>query len=68
MIMTITKGIQRIRTMRSMQNLNSLDITNVIFCDVTLCGSRKNRRFGGKYPLHHQGDKNQRARNNVSSN
>jgi hypothetical protein len=28
----------------------------------------KNRRFGGTYRLHHEGDKNRRARNNVSSN
>jgi hypothetical protein len=27
-----------------------------------------NRRFGGMYRLHYQGDKNRRARNNVSSN
>jgi hypothetical protein len=26
------------------------------------------RRFRGMYGLHHQGDKNLRARNNVSSN
>jgi hypothetical protein len=39
---------------------------NVIFWDVTPCGSCKNRRFGGTYRLHHQGDKNQGARN-VSS-
>jgi hypothetical protein len=35
---------------------------------VTLCGSCKNRCVGGTYCLHHQGDKNWRARNNVSSN
>jgi hypothetical protein len=28
----------------------------------------KNRRFRGKYRLHHQGDKNREAKNNVSSN
>jgi hypothetical protein len=27
-----------------------------------------NRRFGGTYRFYHQGDKNQRARNNVNSN
>jgi hypothetical protein len=32
------------------------------------CGSCKNRSFGGTYHLSHQGDKNRRARNNVSSN
>jgi hypothetical protein len=35
-------------------------------CDATwLC---KNRRFGGMFLLHHQGETNERARNNVSSN
>jgi hypothetical protein len=42
-------------------------IRNVAFWDVTPCGSGKNRRFGGTYRLHHQGGKNQRARNTVSS-
>jgi hypothetical protein len=41
---------------------------NAVFWDNTPCGSCKNRRFGGKYHLHHQGDKNRLARNNVSSN
>jgi hypothetical protein len=40
---------------------------NVIFWDVTSCGSCKNRLFGGTCRLHHQGDHNRRARNNVSS-
>jgi hypothetical protein len=39
-----------------------------VLWDVTPCGSRKNTRFGGTYRPHHQGEKNQRARNNVSSN
>jgi hypothetical protein len=39
-----------------------LFIKNVIFWNVTLCGSCKNRRFGRRYRLHHQGGKNQRAR------
>jgi hypothetical protein len=29
-----------------------------VFWDVTLCGSFKNRRFGGTWRLLHQGDKN----------
>jgi hypothetical protein len=41
---------------------------NAIFWDVTPCSSRKIRHFGGTYRLHHQGDNNRRARNNVSSN
>jgi hypothetical protein len=40
---------------------------NAVFCDVTPCGSCKNRCFGGRYRFRHQGDKNQRARNNLSS-
>jgi hypothetical protein len=40
---------------------------NAIFWDVMLCGSCKNQRFRGTYHFHHQGDKNWRARNNVSS-
>jgi hypothetical protein len=34
---------------------------NAVVWDVALCGSCKNRRFGGTYRLHHQGDKNRRA-------
>jgi hypothetical protein len=41
---------------------------NAVFWDVTPCGSCKNRHLGGKYGLHHQGEINRRARNNVSSN
>jgi hypothetical protein len=43
-------------------------MNNAVFWDVTLYGSCKTRRFGGMYQLHHQGDKNQPAKNNVSSN
>jgi hypothetical protein len=35
---------------------------------VTPCSYCKNQRFGGRYRLHHQGGKNQRPTNNVSSN
>jgi hypothetical protein len=31
---------------------------NVVFWDVTPCGSCKNRLFGGTWRLLHQGDKN----------
>jgi hypothetical protein len=30
---------------------------NGVFCDVTSCGSRNKRRFGGIYHLNCQGDK-----------
>jgi hypothetical protein len=33
-------------------------LKNGVFWDVTLCGSCKNRRFGGTWRLLHQGDKN----------
>jgi hypothetical protein len=33
-------------------------LKNVVFWDVTPCDSCKNRRFGGTWRLHNQGDKN----------
>jgi hypothetical protein len=39
---------------------------NSVVWDLKLCGSCKNRRFGGTYRHHHQGDKNRRSKN-VSS-
>jgi hypothetical protein len=41
---------------------------NVDFWDVMPFGTCNNRSFGGTYRLHHQCDKNRRARNNGSSN
>jgi hypothetical protein len=41
---------------------------NAVFWDVTHCGFRENRRFGGTSRLDHQGDKSLRTRNNVSRN
>jgi hypothetical protein len=41
---------------------------NVVFWDVTPCGSCKNRRFGTTYRLRHQGKKNGRSKSQVSSN
>jgi hypothetical protein len=41
---------------------------NVVFWNVKPHGSYKNRCFGVMYRLHHQGDKNRRARNSVSRN
>jgi hypothetical protein len=37
-----------------------------VFWDVAPRGSWKNWRFGGTYRPHHQGDKNRRARKNVT--
>jgi hypothetical protein len=36
----------------------AVTMKNVVFWDVTPCGSCKNRRFGGTWRLLHQGDKN----------
>jgi hypothetical protein len=40
-------------------------VKNIVFWDVTPCSSSKNRYFGGTY--RHEGEINQRARNNVRS-
>jgi hypothetical protein len=45
----------------------AVTMISVAFLDGTPCGFCKNRRFGRKYHLHHQGDRKRRARNNVSS-
>jgi hypothetical protein len=39
-----------------------------VFWNVTLCRTCKKRRFGRKYRLHYQADKNRRAKNNRRSN
>jgi hypothetical protein len=41
---------------------------NTVSWDVAPCGSCNNRCFVEKYQLQRKGEKNQRARNNVSSN
>jgi hypothetical protein len=46
----------------------AVTMKNAVFWDVTLCGSCKNRHFGGMYRFHRQSEKNRRARNNVSNN
>jgi hypothetical protein len=49
---------------------NSLNIPYVkkaAFWDVTTCGYCKNRRFGGKFRLHHQDEQNEITKKNVSS-
>jgi hypothetical protein len=43
-------------------------IKNAVLWDLTRCGSSKNRRFGGKYSLRHQGEKNQRDGKTVIGN
>jgi hypothetical protein len=42
-------------------------VKNAVFWEVTPCGTFKNRHFGGKHGLHHQGENNQRAWKNISS-
>jgi hypothetical protein len=39
---------------------------NAVFWYMTPCGFCKNRQFGGSYHFHHQGDKNQQVKSNVS--
>jgi hypothetical protein len=46
----------------------AVTMKNAVFWDVTPCVSCTNRRFEGAYRIQHQGDKNRRARNNVSRN
>jgi hypothetical protein len=42
-------------------------LNNAVFRDVMPHGFGKNRHVGLTYRLHNQGEKNQRARNNVNS-
>jgi hypothetical protein len=35
----------------------AVTVKSALLCDVTKCGFYKNRRFGGTYRIHHQGDK-----------
>jgi hypothetical protein len=46
----------------------AVTMKNAVFWDVKPYGSCKDRRFGETYRIHHQGEKNQRTSNNVSSN
>jgi hypothetical protein len=43
-----------------MSYTESEKMKNAVFCDVTTCGSFKNRRFGDMYFLHYWDEKNQR--------
>jgi hypothetical protein len=43
----------------------AVTMKNVGFWDVTPCGCCKNRRFGGTYRHHHEGDNNRLTRNNA---
>jgi hypothetical protein len=47
--------------------VHTVTMKNAVFWDVRPCGSCKNRRSGGTYHLHHQGNKNRQFRNNFSS-
>jgi hypothetical protein len=44
----------------------AVTMTNGVFWYVTSCGCCKNRRFGGRYHLHHQGGKDPRARTTLT--
>jgi hypothetical protein len=48
--------------------LAAVYMRNAVFWVVTPCGQYDNRRFRGTYLIHHQGERNQRARNNIKSN
>jgi hypothetical protein len=48
-------------TVRS-DDFTAVTLQNAVFWDVATCGFCKIRRFGEKYLLHHQDEKNQRAR------
>jgi hypothetical protein len=50
------------------EGITTVTMKNAFFWDVRWYGSCKKRLFGGKYRLHHQREKNHRARKNVSSN
>jgi hypothetical protein len=39
---------------------------NVVLWDVSLCGSCRNRRFGGTYHFHFQGENNQRTKSTLA--
>jgi hypothetical protein len=51
-----------------LQIFKAAAMKNDVFWVVTQCDSYKNRRFGCTCSLHHEGDKNQRTRNNISNN
>jgi hypothetical protein len=61
-------GLDKGQTIAAVQNgldtevrfevFTAVTMKNGTFWDVTPRGSCKNRRFGGTYRLHHQGDKN----------
>jgi hypothetical protein len=45
----------------------AVTVKNVVFWNIAPCGSCKNQRFIGMYRLQHQGGKDQRATNDLSS-
>jgi hypothetical protein len=55
---------QPINAMYDLTFSPAVTMKNAVSRGVTLCGSCKNRSFRGTYRLHHQGGKNERARNN----
>jgi hypothetical protein len=44
----------------------AVTMKSAVFWNVTPCDSCKNRRSGGTYSLHHQGDKNRRAKKTLA--
>jgi hypothetical protein len=52
-------------TVARFEVFTAVTMKNALFWEVKARGSHKNRRFGGTYRLHHQGEKNRRTRNYV---
>jgi hypothetical protein len=62
-------GVTELRSGNTqLEVFTALTMKNAILWDVMLCGSCKNRRFGGTFRFYRQGDKNRLPKNNVSSN
>jgi hypothetical protein len=45
----------------------AVTMKNAVFWNVTLCDSCKDRRFGGTYRFHYQGEKIRSVRNKIRS-
>jgi hypothetical protein len=67
-ILSVRKENTMEHVTRSVNPEHVSHMKSAVYWYVTQRDCYKNIRFGGKYGLHHQGEKNLRARNNVSSN
>jgi hypothetical protein len=64
-ILTETPRLQKKTLCVRCEVFTAVTVKNVVFWNFTSCGSCKNRHFGETNRLHHRGDSNRRARNNV---